>query len=162
MLRLRSWAPPLVVGSFALMSISGVLMFFHLNTDLSKGLHEWAGFVLVAAAVAHLVQNWRAFTTYLKRPAAVTILGLGAVMTAVSVLPIGATGAPDAVRPLLASVGSAPVPVLAELTGQSADQVIAELVAAGYSGVTEESSVKALVGEDIGAQVNALAAVFAD
>ena len=39
---------------------------------------------------------------------------------------------------------------------------IAELTAAGYSGVTEASSVKALAGEDIGAQFGALGAVFTD
>lgn len=162
MVSLRAWATPLVVGSFALMSVSGVLMFFHLNSDLSKGLHEWAGFALVAGGGAHLVQNWRAFTTYLKRPVAQAIMGLGVVVTAVSLLPVGGTGGADALRPVLASVGSAPVPVLAQLSGQTSDEVVAELVAAGYSGVTEASSVKALAGDDIGAQIGALSAVFAD
>lgn len=159
MVSLRSWATPLVAGSFALMSISGVLMFFHLNSALSKGLHGWAGFVLVAGGGAHLVQNWRAFTTYLRRPMAQVILGLGIVATAVSLLPGGESGG-DGVRTVLLRVGSAPVPVLAQLTGQSAGAVVAELTGAGFADVTETSTIQILAGDDMGAQLGAMAAVF--
>lgn len=163
MVTLRSWATPLVVGSFALMSVSGVMMFFHLNSDLSKGLHEWAGFALVAGGGAHLVQNWRAFTTYLKRPLAQAIMGLGVAVTLASLVPVsGAEGGPDALRPVIASVGAAPVPVLAQLSGKTSEEVIAELTAAGYSGVTQDSTVTGLAGEDMGAQIGALSAVFAE
>ncbi len=160
MVSLRSWATPLVVGAFGLMAVSGVLMFFHLNTDLSKGLHEWAGFVLLVGAGAHLVQNWRAFSTYLRRPAAQAIMGIGLAVTVLSVVPMGDAGGTDALRPVLASVGEAPVPVLASLTGQNADDVKAELTDAGFAGVTDASTIKALAGEDMGAQMGAMAAVF--
>ncbi len=161
MVSLRSWATPLVVGAFGLMAVSGVLMFFHLNTSLSKDLHEWAGFVLVAGAVAHLVQNWRAFTTYLRRPVALWIMGLGLVVTAASLVPVGASGGPDALRLVLARVSDAPVPLLATLAGESPDEVKARLAAAGFDGVTDASTIKALAGGDMGDQIGAIAAVFA-
>ena len=49
---LRLWATPLIVGSFLIMGVSGVLMFFHLETTLMKVVHEWAGWAMVAGAVA--------------------------------------------------------------------------------------------------------------
>ncbi len=159
MVALRTWATPLVAGSFALMAVSGVMMFFHLNSDLSKGLHEWAGFVLVAGAVAHLVQNWRAFAGYLRRPVARAIMGLGVAVTLVSLVPIGGQGG-DPFREVLARVGDAPLPVLASLTGQSVDMVKAELVAAGFADVTDASTIRVLAGADRGAQMGAMGAVF--
>lgn len=157
---LRSWATPLVAGAFGLMAVSGVLMFFHVNTDLSKGLHEWAGFVLLAGAGAHLVQNWRAFATYFRRPLALGIMGLGFAVTVASLVPLESSGEPDAFRTVLAHVGEAPVPVLASLAGQSVDQVKAVLTAAGFDGVTDASTIKTLVGEDMGAQIGVMSAVF--
>lgn len=158
---LRSWATPLVFGSFTLMAVSGVMMFFHLNTDLSKGLHEWAGFALVAGAVAHLVQNRRAFLSYLRRPLALGIMGVGVAVTLVSLAPVGGAGeGRGGIGAILTSVGDAPVPVLASLTGQDVDRVMAELAGAGFAGVTESATIHALAGDDMGAQIAAMEAVF--
>lgn len=40
---LRKWATPLTIGSFLLMGVTGILMFFHLDIGLNKLAHEWAG-----------------------------------------------------------------------------------------------------------------------
>lgn len=39
----RNWATPLTIGSFLLMAVTGLLMFFHLDTGLNKAAHEWLG-----------------------------------------------------------------------------------------------------------------------
>ena len=114
-LSLRAWATPLVVGSFLVMASSGMLMFFHLNTGLMKGLHEWAGLVMVVGGVAHLMLNWRPFTTYFKRPLAGTIMGLGAIALGASFVPVGASVSPESsLRSVMGAVAQAPVSVLAE------------------------------------------------
>ena len=159
---LRSWATPLVAAAFLIMAATGVGMFFHLETDLMKGLHEWAGFAMVAGGVAHLWLNWRPFTTYFKRPLAGAIMGLGAVLLGVSLLPIaGAAGPGVAIEAMIGTVETAPVRMLADLTGQEVGAVIAELEAAGLAGVTAESTVAGLSGGDRGVEFAALAAVFA-
>ncbi|RBP88189.1 uncharacterized protein DUF4405 [Rhodobacter sp. 140A] len=84
---LRSWATPLVIGSFLLMWGDRGLMFFHLDTATMKTVHEWAGFVLVAGAIAHLVLNWRPFTLYLRRPLAAAIIGFGALALVATFVP---------------------------------------------------------------------------
>ena len=37
----REWATPLTIGAFGLMSVTGMLMFFHLDTGFNKLAHEW-------------------------------------------------------------------------------------------------------------------------
>jgi hypothetical protein len=159
---LRQWATPLVVGAFLIMAATGVGMFFHLETDLMKGLHEWAGWAMVAGGAAHLWLNWRAFTTYFKRPVAGAIMGLGAMLLAMSLLPIGGAAGPGAaIEAMIGTVEDAPVTMLAELTGQEVGAVIAGLEAAGLTGVAPQSTVAGLSGGDRGVEFAALAAVFA-
>lgn len=159
---LRAWATPLVVGAFLLMAVTGVLMFFHVNTGLAKGMHEWAGLVMVTGGIAHLWLNWRAFTTYLKRPVGAAIMGLGAVALGVSFLSLGGVGGPgEAIAGVMQSVGNAPVSVLAQLSGKTADDVVATLSGLGLTGATADSTVSALTGGDREGQMEALGAVFA-
>ena len=89
---LRSWATPLVIGSFLVMAGTGVLMFFHLDSGLNKGLHEWAGLVMVGAGFGHIALNWRPFMMYFRRPVARTLIGGGAVILALSFVPLTGTG----------------------------------------------------------------------
>lgn len=158
----RSWATPLVVGSFLLMGASGVAMFFHVETGLMKGLHEWAGWILLLGAGAHLWLNRRAFSSYFRRPVAVGIMGVGAVLVGLSLLPLAPDGGPGAtVEAVLGAVARAPVSVLAELTGQEVEAVVAALDAAGLPGAGAESTLADLAGEDRALQFTGLGAVFA-
>jgi len=65
---LRNWATPLTVATFLFMGVTGILMFFHMDSALNKLLHEWGGWLMVIGVLAHLLLNWRPFTSYLKRP----------------------------------------------------------------------------------------------
>lgn len=161
-LSLRGWATPLVAGSFLLMGASGVAMFFHVETGLMKGLHEWAGWAMVAGGLAHLWLNRRAFGSYLKRPVAAGIMGLGAMLVAVGVLPLEAEGGPGAaVEAVTGAVAEAPVEELARLAGRDLPDVIAALAGAGLDGAGPQSSLADLAGGDRGAVLAGLAAVFA-
>lgn len=161
-LSLRSWATPLVVGSFLLMGATGVAMFFHVETPLMKGLHEWAGWAMLAGGGAHLVLNWRGFTTYFRRPLAGGIMGVGVVLLGLSLLPLAPEGGPSAtIEAMIGAVGTAPVTVLAELTGQEVAAVVAELAEAGLPGAGPDSTVAGLAGGDRDLQFAGLAAVLA-
>jgi len=156
---LRPWATPLVAGAFATMAVTGTTMFFHVETLLAKGLHEWLGWLLLGAGAAHLALNWRAFRCYLKRPLALAIMGAGVAAALATLLPVGPrTGGPGAV---IAAVAEAPVPVLAELAGRTEAAVIADLVAAGFATADARSTVAQLAGDDIGRQLGVLSAVIA-
>ncbi|MBK5946103.1 hypothetical protein CCR83_06475 [Rhodobacter veldkampii DSM 11550] len=151
---LRSWATPLVIGAFLVMAVSGVLMFFHLNTGLMKGIHEWAGLVMVAGGIAHLILNWRPFMAYLRRPLARAIMALGVVALGLSFLPIAPKGmgpGPE-MRALAGVAGKLRVEVLAELSGQTPEVLVARLAAGGVTDVTPQQTLADLAGGDAARQ----------
>ncbi len=76
----REWATPLTIGAFALMAVTGLLMFFHLDNGLQKSVHEWLGWLLVAAVAVHAAANWLGFKRYFQR------LGRGQAILAVCAL----------------------------------------------------------------------------
>jgi L-alanine-DL-glutamate epimerase-like enolase superfamily enzyme len=156
---LRSWATPLTIGAFLLISVTGILMFFHLETGLSKAAHEWLGWFLVAGVAAHLWLNWRPFTTYFKRPLARVIIGAGAaVLVASLVVPAGEAEVP--VRQALGSLTHAPIATLATLAGKEEASLLAAL-ATDHPGATSDQSLADLTGNDPEAAVHLLSRVYA-
>lgn len=156
---LRSWATPLTIGSFLLISVTGGMMFFHLETPLGKVAHEWLGWALVGAVAAHLWLNRRALSTYFKRPAALGIMG-GAVIALVAtfVVPLGESGSVP-VRQVLGSLTHAPISTLAVLAGRQEAEVLAAL-SVTYPGVTAGQTLSDLSGNTPEAAVGLLAQVF--
>lgn len=157
---LRSWATPLMIGSFLVMAVTGILIFLHLDSGLNKTLHEWAGLVLLAAAAAHVALNWRPFTLYFRRPLARVLIGAGALALALSFIPVSGQGSLTPGK-VFAALGSARIETLAELTGQTPDAAIAALEQAGVTGALPETTVATLAKGDRARQQAILAALFA-
>lgn len=158
---LRHWATPLVVGAFALMAVTGTTLFFHVNSGLAKGMHEWAGWALLAGAGAHLAVNWRALKVYFRRPLALAIMGSGLAITAATLLPVGPAAEVGGPAAVLSAVAAAPVPVLAQLSRQTEAEVVADLVAAGFADATAHSTITELAAGDFGRSIGAMEAVLA-
>lgn len=158
---LRSWATPLTVGAFLLISVTGILMFFHLDTGLSKVAHEWLGWLLVFGVAAHLWLNRRAFTTYFKRPLAVSIMGAGAILLAASLLVPAGEGGAVPVRQVLGSLTGVPISALATLAGKDEASVLAAL-SVDHAGVTASQTLADLSGGNPEAAVGLLALVYAE
>lgn len=157
---LRLWATPLIVGSMLLMMVSGIFMFFHIDLGYLKPVHEWAGWVLLVATIAHLILNWRAFTTYFKRPVAKAIMGVGALTLAVAlIIPVPETSnnGPNAVFGVLAD---APLDRLAEVADKSFEQLQQDLAKAGYSEVQPSDTPADLAGDKGGVRLALLNTVL--
>ena len=92
MSNIRAWATPLTIGAFLLSGVTGILMFFHLDSGLNKAAHEWLSWALVAGVGLHLAANFRAFKGYLKRPRAMAVVAAFAVLLGVSFLPLAGEG----------------------------------------------------------------------
>lgn len=156
---LRTWATPLTIGAFLLISVTGLLMFFHLETSLGKLAHEWLGWVLVLAVGSHLWLNWRAFSTYFRRPVAVAIMATAAAVLALSlVIPVGGRASVP-VRQVLASLTQVPISTLASLAGKE-DAVLVAALAADHPGVRADQSLSDLAGGDTAAAIGMLAAIY--
>ncbi|WP_432447942.1 DUF4405 domain-containing protein [Aliiroseovarius marinus] len=158
MQNLRKWATPLVVGSFLLMGVTGILMFFHLETMLGKVVHEWAGWLMVIGVGAHVVLNWRPMTLYLKRPLARLIMGAGAALTVATLLPIGGTGSPP-VRSVMMAVSQADEATLMALAGLEVEAGRAILAEAGVA-LDPGQSLDAATEGDFAQQITAMSALF--
>ncbi|PKP69403.1 MAG: hypothetical protein CVT82_11130 [Alphaproteobacteria bacterium HGW-Alphaproteobacteria-4] len=160
---LRSWATPMVIGAFLVMAVSGVLMFFHLGGGLNTFAHEWAGWALVVGGIAHLMLNWRPFTSYPKRPLAAGIIGVFAVILGLSFIPLGGSeeGRGGDLRLVMGAMGNARVATLAELSGQTPEAVIAALAEQGIAGAGTDDTVTSLSGGSRERQGLILSAAFA-
>ena len=157
----REWATPLTAGAFGLLAVTGVLMFFHLDTGLNKAAHEWLGWVLLAGVGLQLASNFMAFQRYLRMPRPRAVLAGFALLLGLSFLPLGgAGGEPPFVAPL-ATLAAAPLPVLAAVAGTSPDDMARRLAAAGLPGATASSSVLQLAGPDRKQQIRVLGQVLA-
>ncbi len=156
---LRNWATPLTIGSSLVMVVTGILMFFHLETPLGKGIHEWAGWAMLAGIAAHLVLNWRPFILYFRRRLAVVIVAAGVGLTALSMLPIGGGGG-NPTMALVEAAAAADAQVLVQLAGYDWAEGRALLAARGIT-IAPDQSLTEVVGQDRGARFAALEALFA-
>ena len=131
---LRPWATPLTIAAFFIMAVTGVMMFFHINTTLGKVLHEYASWLMVIGVAVHLVLNWRPFTTYFKRPVAATVVGAGALLLALSFLPLGpnTSGIEEMDQIAMGAMMGGQIETLAILAGSDTEIVLAQLGAAGF------------------------------
>lgn len=159
MKNLRNWATPLTIGSSLVMAVTGILMFFHLETMMGKVVHEWAGWLMVLGIVAHAALNWRPLTLYFKRRLAVGIIAGGVLITSLTLLPISGLGE-NPMQGLAMAALSAEAEVLMQLTGhtlQEGTDILAEngiILAPGQS-------LADVTGDDRSAQFGALSALLA-
>lgn len=52
---------------FLVIGISGIMMFFHFYDGSVKKLHEILGLVFVAAAIFHVIMNWKSMKNYFSK-----------------------------------------------------------------------------------------------
>ncbi len=156
---LRKWATPLTIGTFLVMGVTGTLMFFHLDEGLNKLLHEWAGWVMLAAVGAHVFLNWRAFTVYFKRPAALGIMVVAAGVLVLSFVPVGQGGG-SPVPLVMGALSEAPVERVIAVAGLGLEDGLNRLAEAGYP-IAPGQSIGDITEGDRGAGMAAMKAVFA-
>ena len=53
----RDWITPITMGAFGLLAVTGVLMFFHLDSGLNEAAHEWLSWVLLGGVALHAAKR---------------------------------------------------------------------------------------------------------
>lgn len=158
----REWVTPLLAGAFLLMAVTGVLMFFHLDTGLNKAAHEWLGFLVVVAAALHIGLNFKGLKKNLSVPLGRMTLAVMVVVLLATFLPLGneeGKGGKGGGRPFAASVNalaSTDLKTLALVANTTSDDIRARLSAQGITSQSDQQSIKELVGEDFGKQMHTL------
>lgn len=159
--RFRSWITPVVIGSFALLSVTGGLMFFHLDSGLNKLAHEWFSWLFVVGAGLHLALHNASFKKYLATRTSQWVMAGFVALLALSFVSLGGAGGskPPFVAPMQA-LASVPLTVVAEVAQTSVSELRVRLERQGISVRGDEQTVRDLVGADFGAQMRALSAAM--
>lgn len=159
---LRDWATPMVAGAFLLSAVTGILIFFHLDSGLNKTAHEWLGWALVIGALSHLASNFTAFKKRIQQPLTKIIIGLFATLLLVSFIPVGDNeGEGKAVmRTGIDRLSSSPLSVVAQVAQKDADTLIQELKAADINVTSPDQSIKDISEGDRETEIRALKITF--
>ncbi|WP_439136019.1 DUF4405 domain-containing protein [Pseudomaricurvus sp.] len=157
----RPWITPLVIGAFLLTAVTGVLMFFHLDSGLNKTVHEWLSWLLVAGVVVHVLLNLPAFKRYFKQNTGRAVMGLFVVILALSFIRVEGEGNKEpGFAPPIRALASAPLPVLAQVAGTTTDDMRSRLLTAGLTVTDDQQTVAELAGPELRAQVSTLIKVL--
>jgi len=143
----RTWATPLTIGAFLLMAVTGILMFFHLDTGLNKEAHEWLGWAMVVGVLAHVIANWTAFVRHFSGGLGKAIVGVFAALLAGSFFIGGEEGGSPAGL-AIQTLNGASVAQLAALRGEAPQAMIDRLKAAGFVVTSADQTLNAVTGGD--------------
>ena len=158
----RQWVTPLIAGSFLLMGVTGILMFFHWDTGLNKTVHEWLGWSMVLAVALHVTVNFQGFKNMFRTTLGKGILGLFTVILALSFFNLGGGDGNDG-PPFKNSVNllsNASITELSHISHIDEQILLTRLQQAGVNSATPQSSVKQLVGDDLGKQMRTLNSIL--
>jgi Domain of unknown function (DUF4405) len=161
-MNLRKIATPLTIGGFILMSITGVLMFFHKEIGLNKEAHEWFSWAFLVGAGLHVYLNFGTFKKYFTLKNGLPIILLLVAITATSFFlkeeKEGKGGSP--IGMVMQSVETAPIATLAILAKTDTNTIIQKLNAEGLKAQNETDTLGQLAGENREAKMHALKAIF--
>lgn len=152
----RDWVTPMVMGAFLVSAVTGVLLFFHLDSGLNKVAHEWLSWAVLGAVALHVANNFNGFKRHLAGARGKAVVAVSALLLSLSFIPLSDSGKP----PFLAAVSAlaeAPVPTLAQVAGISPEQMRARMAGAGLRPGSDQQSLSDLVGADTRRQAEVLA-----
>ena len=84
---LRSWVTLITTGSFLLLAITGLLMFFKVRDGLIVVSHEWLSPIFFVGASLHIWLNWKAILGTISKAKWMVIVGLFVAMLFFSIFP---------------------------------------------------------------------------
>ena len=156
---LRTWATPLTMGSFVLMSLSGVLMFFHWDTGLTAGAHQWFSWFFLLGVGAHVTANFRPFKNHLNSRWGRASVAAFAIVLVASVFSWGQITGSQLERPVVQALIDAPLSSLAGVTRTEPDALIEKFKAHGITASPAQSIHELTIASGVGAD-RLLALVF--
>jgi hypothetical protein len=156
----KSWATPLIIATFIISGITGILLFFHNEGGLVKPVHEWLSWALVAGAILHTAAHWKGFTGYFSRKQALAIISIGVIIALASfTVPVkGGHGNPF--MKAGKAMASASVEKVAPVANLSAEQALDKLEQKGIRVASSSQSIKAIATANGKKEVEVLEVLF--
>lgn len=157
---MKSWATPLAIGSFIILAVTGLLMFFKIEGGYIKPVHEWLSWLMVAGVVLHTVANWKAFLSYFSKIPAVSIISVGIVVTALAVfMPASREGGNPKIK-MMKAIESARLETVAELAGKESEEIVTTLEKKGISVSDPSMTIRQIAKQNQKKEMEVLGLVF--
>ncbi len=140
---LYTWSTPLTIGSFILMAITGVLMFFDVVPGYVAFVHEWFSWLFLIGACGHVAVNFRPFVRHLQSGWGRTNVAIFTIILFVSTFSFGRITAPQLKWPIFNALIEAQLSALADVTRTDQAELLARLKIHGVN-ATPEQNIKEL------------------
>lgn len=157
----RDWATPITAGAFLLSAATGILIFFHADIGLNKAAHEWLGWLLLGGVALHTAANFSAFKRHLATRRGQLLIGVFALVLAASFFGSG-EHREHPFEPSIRALSQAPLTTLSQLAHVSPEQLRQRLAKAGVQPMSDEQSLRDLVGSDLQKQMRVLETLFTE
>ena len=145
----REWVTPITIGAFLLSAVTGVLLFFHLDSGLNKLAHEWLSWALLAAVALHAASNFAGFKRHFGTRQGRVLVGVFGALLLLSFIQVGGErGGPPAFAAIQDALAAAPVSALAQVAKTSPEQMLERMRAAGLPATSVDQSLGELVEAD--------------
>ena len=135
----RSWATPLTIGSFILITATGILMFFEIERGLMVVIHQWFSWFFVLGAAGHVVVNFRPLKKHLASASGKASVATFVAVLAISAFSWGMITGPQLKRPLEQALVDAPLSALAGVIRADTGTVLGRLRERGVAAEPHES-----------------------
>lgn len=161
----REWVTPITMGAFALMAVTGVMMFFNFRPGLTAPAHEWLSWAFLLGVIGHVTANILSFKRHLGSSRTRLIVGgfaalLLLALVAKTFLPSKPEAEPGWATPVRA-LAKAPLTVVAQVGQMSQEALKARLTALGVTApITESTTIADLAGPDYEQQKNLLRKLY--
>jgi hypothetical protein len=158
----RNWATPLTAGAFIVLAVTGLLMFFHLDRGLNHLAHEWLGWLLVFGVLCHVTANFLGFKKHITGNLGKAVIVAFLLILGLSFIQPEERKKPPGWAQPVKALAFMPLNELAIVAKMSVKEVRERLTDDGLTPVSDEQSIKDLVGHNLRQQVKALNAIFPD
>jgi hypothetical protein len=129
---INRYATPLTLGLFAVSTVSGVALFFHVGQGAFHEMHEWLSRVLLAPFVLHVWKNWVAMLTYVRRRTLFVPAGAALLAALVFAVPVFSGSGGESRFRALQLMMQTPLADLAPVLKTTPDELQARLRQHGY------------------------------
>lgn len=157
----RNWVTPITAGAFLLSGVTGVLIFFHLETGANKFMHEWLSWVLLAGTALHVVANFAGFKFHLASLRGQMLIGVFALALLVSFIPVGNRLDEPPFIPPIRALAQAPLTTLALVANVTPEEMREKMIKEGLQPTSDQQSLSDLVGPDTEKQMHLLGRILA-
>jgi uncharacterized protein involved in cysteine biosynthesis len=162
MIPFDNWVTPLMMGAFLLTAVTGILMFFEVDTALNVIAHEWFSWLLVGGTVAHIIANYHSLKWHLQGRLGSRIVAVFAVVLVASFFSFGNAGVSSLRSAIFSGIVDAKLETVAVIAKTTPDALIQKLIAHGTVVNSANQTLHELSGDNAEKEKELIHVVFAE